>query len=631
MAGIASHNTGRSIFGSKNHYDRYYSKNLKMSIDEDENEYLTYEQIASDGQDTKNLKYNSNRNQHTYDNLVGDDSFDDDDMTEYSDDPVLGFLTTENITKNSFALVVRSLPVSDKPLIKYMNKAFHVFEELLALSKKISNDWEFIAMETDIQKAILTDHEENTNTDQKLFNTNIANIVMEKSLLFNQKFYELSSILQEVNRIVATFSPLQAVSDPGMVLATLSLKVIDLKTKVNEKINIVYAQAKLILMGADLDDLLHDFNLDRHADNDSNANRIIDLNHPIISNDLATTIEGYKDFVITILNQLHDARQQEDDEEINEVLAVIGDLEKMFEALMKQVYEPEVKSAKRGGKQTFNYNENDIMEEDEICVEDEIQIESDDEMHGRDEKLRNNDTHAFHSSSTNTFDNDTLYESDFESIKPKEKSVHSTIYSGLNNNLKKTQTGRTTLSDEMPYLLKAFENAKEAENEIRDTLKKSGIPNIPSSPVKEQKKSNDHLLSYSNSTTLPSPATSNFNISNNKVDSYVTSNLYSLSFFAASPTQKQFDTSHPLMVNKESIPEKPELENNSNSLTTSLFGSFGLFQKPKPQLALPNSVSKPDISHNESTIAVIPKTKPNFFSSDSTEKNRFSNLDNDID
>ena len=375
-----SHHTYSKLYGRYTREEEEQDNDDRSDIEfDDEDDLVNVTPVVT------RTKYNSGARMSTADYSF-DDSFNDDDshiddtndtIDEYAEfnDPILSIISSDDISPESLAVVLRTLPLSDKPLVKYINKAFKVLQDLNNLISMITTGWEFIALEKDIQRAIRPDfnaqntpkkkkknkktrenkhkkhnskslfsspidllagmeidgeeeeeEEENGYGHSKIFDTHVAKTVLNKALEFHQSLYELNAIILDINRVLSNFSPLQYVSDAGVLLTNISLKIIELKNQLSEKINVSYSQSKLIIMGSDLEELLQDFNMD-NADGNDAASSIIDADQPIISNDLAATIEGYKDFVITILNQLHDAQETEIPDEINECLAVIGDLE----------------------------------------------------------------------------------------------------------------------------------------------------------------------------------------------------------------------------------------------------------------------------------------------------------------
>lgn len=334
---------------------------------------------------------------------------------ESYEDPILALLTSnEEISANTLQLVIRSLPVSDQPMIKYINRAHQIRGEMSRLLEEVNTGWEFMALEKTIDLTISNNNKRKT----RLFDTSIAKAVSKKSLEFHQGIFDLGRDVDNINGMVSRFTPSQYISDAGVLLTNLSLRVIEMKAEIGEKINISYSKSQLIIMGSELETLLEEYN---------NTDGLINANHPMISNDLTSTIEGYKEFVVTILSQLKEAQQLQDKDEITECLAVIGDLEKMFEALMRQVSEATVLPP---------------------------------ESHSTEVTL---------DLGTN-FDNDTLYESeeDFDKKKSMLQSWGGSSSKSMSGNM-----GRTTLSEEMPYLLHAFESAKDAELELRQSLKEN--------------------------------------------------------------------------------------------------------------------------------------------------------------
>lgn len=762
-----SRNSGFTSFGhdsqSKNHgYSKLDISNTNSLSNLNYDDYVQESPVK--------MTYGDDDGLENSDDNIGFTNEKEDEYAEYND-PVLSLIASDEITALSLQLVLRSLPLTDKPLIKYINKAFTVLIELSNLLHKISAGWEFMALEKTIQLTIKQNYKrfkkshKNKNDQQedktRSFDTNIAKTVVKKDLEYHQVLYELNISIIDINKLVTSFTPMQYVSDAGVVLTNLSLKIIELKNQLSERINVSYSKAKLIIMGSDLEGLLDDFKTGAYGSSadgkESDSNSIIGANHPIISNDLAATIEGYKEFVVTILNQLDEAQQSQESEEINECLAVIGDLEKMFDALMKEVYDPDLKpsnSATTNNATSANaaaaaaaasaVDAADYAVDDDVDAAADTTIEDEEEEdesianisveHGQTPhkaytpRTRSNTSsaHTDYSSPTNSanFDNDTLYESDEEfnqqlhqhsrhasrppshsqiphhfENRPKygkahrpQASLSSSATLGMSRSTSRdnfySTGGRSTLQDEMPYLLHAFENAKEVELELRQSVKHSTSQNKLKKSHSYQKTplvSSNSLSRISSRNEAASPRRERYideedeaNLadetndgkfnnygnygtasfydsrhirggndgssaaidggSNNSLNSAKANNsLYTGSMFIKQPSFFKHPTAHPIntsnpLIIKDLSSTTSQSQNNelkaitlgssgtsdtpSTSPSSSIFGSFSLFNRKSHTPGESMSASIPSLPSNEKNLATTDKSS--FFSGSSS-------------
>lgn len=530
-----------------------------------------------------------------------------DEYAEYND-PILTLIANDDMDEHELAMVLRTLPLSDKPLVKYVQKAFHVYKSLSRLQEALTTGWEYKALEKNILRAINPNH---VYEDEKAstFDTEMAKIVLDKSTTDHQRLHELNSTIIQINAVLADFLPMQYVSDAGVLLTNLLLKIIELKTRVNEKISVAYSQARLISMGADLDELLRDF--EAHGGENDAASSIIDPDHPIILNDLAATVEGYKDFVVTILDQLHEAKEMADLDDISECLAVIADLEKMFEALMKEIYDSDSRSsfdtesvaALTHSRQTSKRGQYENYKQPEPVVESPV--------HG--------------------FDSDTLYESDIDGKHSRNQSLSSSATFGmLSSTLRNFASSmlsngkfhpKTTISEELPYLLKAFDDAKEIENELKQSVKthklktatkpqqmqtsfKAAFSFLPQVQYFNTPKSQD----MSQSTVLPKRETEV-----EQIDlSQSTPALYSLPSIVK--PQSVLGLNNPISATNPLILDK---EKTSKKEGGSFFNSFGFFgRKAAAETAVAKpKVEAPNMQSSEAVSSLQQNPSPRFLSS----------------
>ncbi|ODV58599.1 uncharacterized protein ASCRUDRAFT_10181 [Ascoidea rubescens DSM 1968] len=285
---------------------------------------------------TSTNSISSNDIKNNLDNVDNDDSL-------YNSDPILALITSDKIIPSSLQNVVQNLPLSDKPLIKYINKAFNCYQDLINLNN-FSTSWEFkflekisdlnfssfpIPIPKENQNLNSNPNPNSNSSSSSEFYLKIAKLIINKSLEIHQYIYELNPNINEINKILSSFTAQQFISDAGCILTELSLKIIKLKNELHDKINIVYSKSKLLIINSDLEDLLKNCNDSSLSNVDSQSFKI--------TKDLESTLLSYKTFVSTLLSQLNLAIENNNDTEIDETLQVISDLEKMFLAVKQKL------------------------------------------------------------------------------------------------------------------------------------------------------------------------------------------------------------------------------------------------------------------------------------------------------
>lgn len=154
------------------------------------------------------------------------------------------------------------------------------------------------------------DHFDPDNTEEiKEFNNSVSLKVINSCQDLTKKLNKISADVDFITTALRTLSPLEFISDSGTLLTSLTLRNIKLKDELRDRVTIAYLKAKLITIGTDLEAMLAYGSSEEHQ-----------------------TMATYKKFVVSLMKQLNDAVDNDDIEDRNECLAVICDMEQMYEA-----------------------------------------------------------------------------------------------------------------------------------------------------------------------------------------------------------------------------------------------------------------------------------------------------------
>lgn len=225
------------------------------------------------------------------------------------EDPILRLARDPDLNKQKdktqeLILMIHNFPLTERKVSKLCQQSLAILQSLEKIELNLKN-WAFISL--DINSV---DHFSSSNSeDIKNFNNNVSIKVLHDCKDLNTKVNRISHDLDYITKASRTLSPLEYISDSGTLLTSLTLRNIKLKDELGDKITISYLKAKLITIATDLEQMLED-------DHDT-------------PNDTAAT---YKQFVVSLLKQLNDAIEYEDAAGKHECLAVISDMEQMFEA-----------------------------------------------------------------------------------------------------------------------------------------------------------------------------------------------------------------------------------------------------------------------------------------------------------
>lgn len=227
---------------------------------------------------------------------------------EIYNDPILELardpsLNKEKAKTSKLLLLILGFPVAERKVSRLCNLSLGILQALEKIELNLKN-WAFMSL--DINSA---NHFDSSSSEEiKIFNNNISLRVASSCQELTVKLNKITADLDFITTALRSLSPLEYISDSGTLLTTLTLRSIKLKDELRDKVTIAYLKAKLITIGTDLETMLHDGSDDQRA-----------------------TVASYKQFVISLLNQLNKAVEDDDVEDRNECLAVISDMEQMFE------------------------------------------------------------------------------------------------------------------------------------------------------------------------------------------------------------------------------------------------------------------------------------------------------------
>lgn len=224
------------------------------------------------------------------------------------EDPILALardpdLNREKGKASKIILLIQGFPIVERKVSRLCQLSLTILQTLEKIELNLKN-WAFMSL--DLNSA---NHFDSGNTNEiRNFNSNVSFKVIESCRELTQKLNKITADLDFITTALRSLSPIEFISDSGTLLTSLTLRNIKLKDDLRDKVTVAYSKAKLITIGTDLEAMLV------NGDDDQKA-----------------TVESYKQFVVSLLAQLSDAVEQNDIEQRNECLAVINDMEQMFE------------------------------------------------------------------------------------------------------------------------------------------------------------------------------------------------------------------------------------------------------------------------------------------------------------
>ena len=186
--------------------------------------------------------------------------------------------------------------LAERRISKLCNQGVAILKQLEKINA-LFRTWEFMLMDYNLDR-----HFGDEGKDVHSFNQSIAERVMDACKDHQTKLYYIGIDIDNLTKISRTLTPIEYISDLGTLLTLLVLRSIRTKNEVQERTTVAYSKAKLILIGKELDEI---------AEPD--------------------VLAQYKQLLGLLIKQLNEAIEEDDTEGKYECLAVISDMELMFE------------------------------------------------------------------------------------------------------------------------------------------------------------------------------------------------------------------------------------------------------------------------------------------------------------
>ncbi|CAN3357438.1 hypothetical protein DICA4_C15390 [Diutina catenulata] len=188
------------------------------------------------------------------------------------------------------------------------------------------------------------------------FNEGLAERVMDTCKSHQEKLHYIAVDIDNLTKVSKTLTPMEYISDSGTLLTSLVLRTIRTKADIYEKTTIAYSKAKLILIGKELDEI---------AD--------------------ADVLAQYRHLLFSLVKQLNEAIDADDAEAKHECLAVISDMEVMFEQYkLEQELEKQKQQAMVAQKQQYQRYQQEFQKQYQDEARRQFQEEA--ARHARDEE-----------------------------------------------------------------------------------------------------------------------------------------------------------------------------------------------------------------------------------------------------
>lgn len=516
-------------------------------------------------------------------------------MEEF-EDPILCLARDPNLNKekgktSQLIQIIHNFPLTERRISKLCQLSLTILQSLEKIELNLKN-WQFLSL--DINSSTHFDGDDE-NSHIKKFNNDIAVKVLLQCQDFQKKLHRISQDLDFITRSLRTLSPLEFILDSGTLLTQLTLRNIKLKDHLSDVITVAYLRAKLINIGTDLEEMLaHDVTCDQ------------------------SVVGTYKGFVVSLLKQLNELIEQEDLSAKHECLAVISDMEKMFEAFKLEKLQEAAEAAEQEREE---YVEREVRRQIEQQKQQQQQQQQQLLALLQSAHLKPPVSKEYvYDSPTNTFSEpmDDGYDSDMASSSMFSSSMYGshhqppTIHSitktnSVNNSTNISPPGqvatrrdsvtslstsilhKTTISEEMPYLMSAFDLARNFGQDIshykpkdEDENNKDTASNISSAGSSSAGSSFSTTPSAATTSTSP-PSSHSPHFPHSKLAS--SSPLYSESTILKElPTASSYLFSNNSLLSKLGIkpqvittdlPSRGNSSNNNNSLTSNTSANRG--------------------------------------------------------
>ena len=323
-------------------------------------------------------------------------------LTEY-EDPIILLARDPNLNKEQektaeLIRIIGNFPPTERKVSKLCLALLVILQSLEKIELQLKN-WAFMSLDINSE-----DHfDAKSGSSIHNFNSNVATRVLGLCRDMNRKLNQIAADIDYITSVLKTLSVIEYLLDSGTLLTSLTLRNIKLKDLTSEKITVAYLKALLISIGTELEEALN------------NGTEVDD------------TTATYKQFVASLMKQLNNAIESEDLASKFECLAVISDMEKMFEAWKLE----------------------------------RAQQTSQQEDHSELERFSHSTPEPFSAA-------DSRYDSDEESFSTSLSSYNPPVIHSITKASPELDSSlhKTTISSEMPFLMSAFSSARNFEEDV---------------------------------------------------------------------------------------------------------------------------------------------------------------------
>lgn len=367
-------------------------------------------------------------------------------LTEY-EDPLLLLARDPELNKKQektaeLIRIIGNFPPVERKVSKLCLALLAILQSLEKIEVQLKS-WTFMSLDINSE-----DHfDAKSGSSIHTFNSNVAAKVLELCREMNRKLNQIAVDIDYITAALKTLSVIEYLLDSGTLLTTLTLRNIKLKDLTSEKITVAYLKALLITIGTELEEMLND------------------------GSEEDDTTATYKQFVVSLMKQLNSAIEMEDLTSKFECLAVISDMEKMFQAW-------KLDRAKQAPE-----------------VEDDHHIE---------EPMHHHHHHYSHLTPEPFSAPESRYDSDDESLSTSLSSYNPPVIHSITKSTPEVDSSlhKTTISSEMPYLMSAFSSARNFEEDVSHYA-----PQLVERKSKPQRQENSNSKSTKKKATkAPRPA-----------------------------------------------------------------------------------------------------------------------------
>ncbi|KAG7760548.1 hypothetical protein KL946_001236 [Ogataea haglerorum] len=370
-------------------------------------------------------------------------------------DPLIQLLKDTELNKDkckSSELIRHINSINDHEIKTWCIQSFEILKDLETIELNIYN-WEFQTLEFKLSQSLILDEEDQR---KRTFNSRLARKVANNCLELHKNLQQLGIEIDEVNAGARFMTALQRISDPGTILTELMLRVMKLRSGLIDQVSIHYSKAKLVNIGIDLENLIYEEEDRKYGD---------------ITEE---TVINYKLFINNLLQQINDCISTGDTIGAMECISIVAEVEKMFEAMKldrlsrqreRLLSSPESTSDELGERPDSPASSSITMSET-LCGDDENPEKADYLKRAKTERFRS--FHAAHNS-----------------------SLH-----------------KTTLTEKLPFLMHAFEEARSIEEDIRGVMESSDIKVTD----RKQKELSPRSTAFSSSSSIVEEPSTKFSL-----------------------------------------------------------------------------------------------------------------------